>query len=447
MKQPQTNTGDLSQPLLSVGERSAPIQDLSKSSTSTPRKAHRVFEGVSQAKRIVEETLSTKHETSDEYAYGGVWPTVVRSKRFQNTVMLVIVANTIWIGIDTDYNHADSFSDASLVFQSADSFFCAFFLLEIIVRLQAFQTWRKAFVNSSFLFDFSLVLLMIWQTWLDLLFSFFDCQMGGGRTASTLRVLRLFRLTRVARLSRVLSVVPELEVLSKGMIAALRGMLVTLSMLLIIVYVFAILFTQMLAGTSIARGHFENVLQSMNFMLLQVLCGFDASFFNSLAQTGWIYYLMWLALLLVASLVLMNMLIGILVDMVSTIAESEKDSLALLELEAEVEQLDTDGNRTVSQDELGEIIRNPAVTTKLAELGVDVAAFVEFAEFVFQQEDEMEITDFVHMAVQFRGEKHSTVKDVVDLRKFITMEVTHLETQISARLRHGVSLPWVQRNG
>eukprot|EP00931_Biecheleriopsis_adriatica_P046132 TRINITY_DN26478_c0_g2_i1.p1 TRINITY_DN26478_c0_g2~~TRINITY_DN26478_c0_g2_i1.p1 ORF type:complete len:587 (-),score=106.44 TRINITY_DN26478_c0_g2_i1:365-2125(-) len=422
----ENGSESLSQPLLSA--------EHSQSSNLSRRKMNRVFEGVSNTKKLVMETLSSKTVTGDEYAEDGFWPYVVRAEAFKKMVYIMILLNTIWIGVDTDYNHADSFADASLIFQVADSIFCAFFLLEIIARLLAFCTWQGAFANSSFLLDFSLVVLYVWQTWLSLLLNFFGCEMNGGRIVSTLRIVRLFRLTRIARLSRVISLVPELEVLSKGMAAALRGMLVTLSMLLIIIYIFAIMFTQLLAGTPTGSGHFDSILQAMNFMLLQVLCGFDADFFTSLAQTGLTYYFLWLVLHLVASLVLMNMLVGILVDMVSEITEGEKDTRAVAELEYEVEQLDTDGNRVLTRDEVGQIVQNPAVTKKLDELGVDVAAFAEFAEFVFQDQEEMDTRDFVYMAIQFRGEKNTTVKDVVDLRKFVTMEVNQLETILSQKL-------------
>jgi len=64
---------------------------------------------------------------------------------------------------------------------------------------------------------------------------------------------------------------------------------------------------------------------------------------------------------------------------------------------------------------------------------VDVCAFTDFADFVFEDCEEMPGSDFVEMVIQFRGSKMATVKDIVDLRKFIFKQVGELQDKVTGQ--------------
>eukprot|EP00931_Biecheleriopsis_adriatica_P040993 TRINITY_DN23483_c0_g1_i1.p1 TRINITY_DN23483_c0_g1~~TRINITY_DN23483_c0_g1_i1.p1 ORF type:complete len:624 (-),score=117.62 TRINITY_DN23483_c0_g1_i1:78-1898(-) len=370
-------------------------------------------------------------ESSEDSLYhtDGYFQAIARNSTFQQAILMVIVLNTMWMGVDTDYNKADVLCDAPLVFQIADNFFCLVFTVEIFVRIMALK--RKRDVCGSMMFDLFLALMMIWETWVQvILYEMFSKSNDYGfspRILSVLRIFRVLRLLRLFRFSRVLLAFPELFILVKGMAAAMRSMLVTLSMLLLIVYVYAIIFTDLFSGTKLGEDHFDHVLQACNFMLLQVLCGFDATFVTNLLTEGFVYYILWLSFQLFAALIIMNMLIAILCEVVSGTAEAEKEILALVEVEEEIRKLDADQSGSIDKDEWRETIQSPSVMQKLMDVGVDIKGFVDFAQYVFQDCDEMSITDFVHLVVQFRGSKTATVKDIVNLRKLVTIESTGLE--------------------
>eukprot|EP00928_Gymnodinium_smaydae_P029819 TRINITY_DN22351_c0_g6_i1.p1 TRINITY_DN22351_c0_g6~~TRINITY_DN22351_c0_g6_i1.p1 ORF type:complete len:642 (+),score=87.52 TRINITY_DN22351_c0_g6_i1:97-2022(+) len=403
------------------------------------RPSVRVFAGSSDIQKQVQRSLTSENiAEEDVYSESGFWASLVKSERFENSVLIVIILNTIWLAFDTDLNKADVLCNAPMVFQIMDNFFCVCFSFELSARFLAYKKKRNAFADRWFLFDLFLVLTMIWETWVEvLLYLLTQKQVAEGpqgsnvRSITVLRVFRVFRLLRVARLARVFQAVPELLILAKGVKAAMRGMVVTLSTLLLVIYILAIVFTQLLSHTEIAEGHFSTVPESINFMLMSVLCGFDADFMGSLLKYGWPYYALWLLYVLVGQLVLLNMLIGILCEVVSGTAEAEKEVAALLDLKREVERLDADGSDSVDKEESNEILQNPCVMKKLDDLGVDVSAFVEFAQFVFDECPEMSRSDFIEMLVQFRGTKTATVKDIVDLRKYVAMEVNHLEDVFS----------------
>jgi hypothetical protein len=70
----------------------------------------------------------------------------------------------------------------------------------------------------------------------------------GGAVVEIFSVLRLLRLLRLVRIVRVLRQFPELVSLVKGIAAGLRGVASSIVILVIILYVFAIIFSQGLYG-------------------------------------------------------------------------------------------------------------------------------------------------------------------------------------------------------
>jgi len=253
---------------------------------------------------------------------------------------------------------------------------------------------------------------------------------NGMRTVSIFRFFRLFRLFRIARVERLLSAVPELAIMVKGMRAAMRSMAVIMSMLSIIIYVVAVIFVELLSGTKTGAGRFDNVPQAMNFMFVQVLCGFDATLVGELLVAGWIPYILWLFYILFGALLIMNMLIGLVCDVVSATAEAESEVSMLANMEYEIGLLDVDGSGTISKEEYTQTLGSPSMISRLDELGVDVGALLGYLKFVYEGYEELSISDFVEMVVQFRGAKPATVKDIVDLRKIVSTSVASLEALV-----------------
>lgn len=375
---------------------------------------------------------------------------VARSFYFQTLTLVVIFANTIWMAVDTDYNKADVLCEAPIVFQVVDNFFCCFFTFEVAVRFLSFQQKAAAFADFWFIGDLFLVLLMVWETWIQVilyLFTDFGSVGGGTRSTSVLRVFRAFRLLRISRMSRLLRSMPELFILVKSIGAAMRCMTVTLGMLMIVIYIFSIMFTQLLSETETGKNRFESVPQAMNFMLTQVLCGFDSDVVMTLLDAGFIYYILWLIYVLIGSLSIMNVLIGILCEVVSGTAEDEKERAVRNDVEQQIlstgiydkedrkggsrREDDVEERMYIGKQEMMCTLESTIVKDKLEDIGVDVYALLDFVHF-FEEGVEMPLGDFVELVVQFRGSKNTTVRDIVDLRKFLSMEMTIVESHVKA---------------
>lgn len=394
-----------------------------------------LFPKKSDVKNIVLGMLSKPRYSVEElYHDTGAWQAVARSNIFNNFSLLVIVLNTFWVAIDTDLNKAPVLCEAPALFQIIDNGFCTFFTLEMLVRFMAFRHKYQAFSDGWFVFDGFLVALMIWETWV-LVFMYIVLgikpESGGARNSQVLRCFRVFRLTRVARTARLLTSVPELMILAKGMVIAMRSVVAVLCLLGLVIYVFGIIFVELFSGQDDRlKGKFDTVPQSMNFLLTQVLTGFDADFLANICDVGLPYYFMFILYYILASLTIMNMLIGILCDVVATVAEAENEDALMKKMEKKIEQIAEavasgrrdDGRLTISQDDFHKIVEYPEMTLELNDLGVDVIGLMDFASFVFQECEELSYDDFLHMAHQFRRAKSATVTDVMDIRRQVAMQ-------------------------
>merc|ERR1719502_461308 len=73
----------------------------------------------------------------------------------------------------------------------------------------------------------------------------------------------------MARMLKLLHAVPELLVLIKAMMVALRAVSCTVGLMLSIVFVFGVTFRQLTEGTDVGEEFFPNVLFAMRFLLVQ----------------------------------------------------------------------------------------------------------------------------------------------------------------------------------
>jgi hypothetical protein len=405
---------------------------------SSSHRMESLFPKIEDIKGRVKESLQkNKYDVERLYKGRGMCQAIARNELFKGTILIVILMNMFWVAIDTDYNKATVLCNALPIFQIGDNAFLLVFLFEILVRFFAFENKLNAFMDSWFVFDTILVSLMVWETWIMVtIYLWFGYVSGSAEIGNyqVLRILRMVRLARVARSTRLLHTVPELWVLAQGVIVGLRSVLAVLCLLLLIVYVFGVLFTLCLADTELAVGKFETVPMGINFLLLEVLCGPDKAFIQKLLTLHVAYYLMYLSFLLIAVLLLMNMLIGILCTVVSDVAYTQKEEKFMLEVEYQTarlaKSLDHDRSGGISKEEFDIIIKDPFITASFDEIGVDIVAVANFARFIFEWCDEISYTDFGMLVAQFRTNKQSTVKDIMAIREYVTMELLEMEAQI-----------------
>merc|ERR1719362_1023409 len=214
---------------------------------------------------------------------------------------------------------------------------------------------------------------------------------GGLGNASILRMARLLRLTRMARMARLLRAMPELLILIKGMVAAMRSVMFTLGLLMVIIYIFAIAFTQLCDETPCADV-FSSVPDSMHYLLIKGALMDSVSEVTEILQPQSIVLLLvFYMFVLLASLTVMNMLIGVICEVVSAVAATEQEVSMVCYVKEKIEELmasgSTDGDNMISKEEFKGMLENKKALTILNDVGVDVVSLPDFTDTIFEPDE------------------------------------------------------------
>lgn len=316
-----------------------------------------------------------------------------------------------------------------------DNFFCLFFSFEITVRFMAYQRSGDAFKDFSFVFDLSLVLTMIWEVWITSILVMMMQRSVGSANMSVLRILRLFRLVRIARVGRLMSSCRELIVLVKGISMGLRSVLSTLFLMMVIIYVFAIIFTQLFRGSEEANGCYDGVLESMNCLMLNVVFPEQQELMARMLELGPMTYLLGIFYLLITGLTVMNMLIGVLVEVVSVTAQVDKEETAMKAVKDKIEELlpaEVRNATGITREHFMNVIMDPGLVQTLATIDVDVMTVVEYPEIMYHSRNALTVPELVDAILQFRRTTSVSMMDIAQLRRFMVNELEDLRGLIKS---------------
>jgi len=381
-----------------------------------------------------------EYNVVDYYKQDGVFSNVARSHAFENLTLCVIGINALYIGYSQDQNDAKTMSSSSIGFQIADNLFCTYFFVEIVIRYFAFATHYHLIRDFWFVFDSALAIIMACETWgmwiLEQILQSQDGETDLGN-ASVVKLLRLLRLTRMARMVRLLRAMPELMILIKGMMVAMRSVFFTLCLLLVIIYIFGIAFLQLTDETRVGEKYFNSMWDATNTLWLSGTLLEDCpEIAYALGSESPFLQLLFYVHVLMASLTVMNMLVGVLVEVVKTVSIVEKESLQVnfvkTRLESMLAGMDEDHDGKISKAEFEILLKNAEATKALHDVGVDVVGLVDYHDYLFADEEELTFGMFMEIVLSLRGSNRATVKDIVDLRKLLMFEMARLRETIAS---------------
>jgi hypothetical protein len=392
-----------------------------------------LFPDTEELKLQVQEAIrgKPKYSVLEFYHTTGLCQRIARSTFFENLTFGVIFAVTIWIAVDTDLNSAATLNEADWPFIVGANSFCFYFTFELLTRFGAFRRKRDCLKDASFIMDTCLVLQDVIETWLITIYVA-ATDSGGGTPAKLgiFRVLRMVKLFRMARAVRLMRALPEIAILVKGIGIATRSVFFTLFLLFIIIYVFAVVFRQLTDGSEIGSKYFQNVPHAINSLLLDGVLPDNAAIVNDLSEANWYLWPLIMFFILLASLTVMNMLVGVLVEVVGAVAESEKEGLAVLEMREHLVEamakLDIDDSKGISKSEFEKILIQPEAAKILQDIGVDVVGLVDLSDFIFEDfgdQGELDLNHFMNVVLDLRTCNTAKVKDVVMLQKLLKRDM------------------------
>jgi len=377
--------------------------------------------------RVRRALIKHKYNVKDHYKTTGIPQQVAKSTYFEYVTLAVVVVNSIWIWVDADLNPEPVLAQSSAIFQVMENGFCVYFVFEWLIRFLSFQWTKSALRDTWFVFDTILVILTVIDTWvLSLVYVLSTAAANGayslGMDPDVLKLFRMMRLTRMARMARLLRWMPALLIILKGIFIAGKSVMFTLLLLFFTIFVFGITFRQLTADTPVGELYFSSVHGSMLSLFLHGTLPDLAEMVKALGTAHVGLGVLLVIFIVIATLTIMNMLVGILVEVVSTVSTIENETLMVNMVRAKMLQmievlgLDLDGNGYLSRMEYESLLVLPEAAQFIQEVGVDVVGLVEYSDFIFKDR-EMSFSDFVELILQLRGTNTATVKDIVDLRK------------------------------
>jgi voltage-gated sodium channel len=238
--------------------------------------------------------------------------TIADSQRFQGFIFGVIAFNAVVLGLETYDGIKADVGDVLTVLNDA----ClGIFVVEVIIRISAYGRRPQDFFKEGWnVFDFVVIGAAF---------------VPGLRANATL--LRLVRLLRVVRL---VSVLPELRVLIRGMLGALPPIGSMGVLALLFIYVYGML-GWILFGDELPARWGDIGDSMLTLFTVLTLEGWNDVLYEAQEVHPW-SWVFFISFVLIASLLLINILIAIIINaMESAREEEDREELARMNKEAE----------------------------------------------------------------------------------------------------------------
>merc|ERR1719199_1812271 len=138
---------------------------------------------------------------------------------------------------------------------------------------------------------------------------------------------------------------------------------------------------------------------------------------------------------LFSSLTLMNMLVGVLVDVVQAVASTENEANQFAAVKDKINEImrniDRDSDGLITRNEFRGLLTDPRACGILKKVEVDVLSLVDLEDYLFEGSDErgdsleknLTMTEFMDLVLSLRGSNSATVKDVVQLQRSLSNQL------------------------
>jgi len=207
-------------------------------------------------------------------------------------------------------------------------------------------------------------------------------------------------------------------------------------LLMVLLYVFGIFFkTQMEQYPASVADHFSSVSESMWILLMDgTILDNPSKMLNELRlNCGFVMTTAFLLFILLSFFTLMNMLIGILCEVVFSVKQSDKREAEIAYLQLHMGEIlecyDKDDDAKLGPEEFDLLMKNPEVHDTLHKFGTDARGLLAMHEagLMFPDDVSLSFSDFIRVIMQLKGQKTARVADVVDMRKYIAQRWDHID--------------------
>mmetsp|Transcript_45966 Transcript_45966/g.142330 ORF Transcript_45966/g.142330 Transcript_45966/m.142330 type:complete len:396 (+) Transcript_45966:1-1188(+) len=176
-------------------------------------------------------------------------------------------------------------------------------------------------------------------------------------------------------------------------------------------------------------------------------------------QVGLFSALLWLVFIFISSFTVLNMLIGILCEVVAQVSQAEKEESEVAFLKNNLldilECYDTNNDQTIGEDEFDLLMQNVELHECLMRFGTNIPGIVSLKEVLFEGRvmgtasspegakmkrvpRVLTFSDFMSVVLRLRGGHNARVTDIVELREYVRHHFDRLDTSLRSALpEHG----------
>lgn len=243
---------------------------------------------------IVKEQSSIKNRTrfgrfretlgQDMTGCRSITVSIIGSTKFDTVTASLIMMNAMFIGVQTDWAVRNVGDTQPFVFRLFELFFTAMFTVELVLRIIAQGGYFFSSKNEDKrwnMFDTTVVCAALTEEVIAIA--------GPTLGLSQVRILRVLRLVRIVRVIRVMQFFRDLRVMVHGIMNSIRALFWCLVLLLMIMFMFAVCFTQVVTDTleteaeegnvsaedRIEKGHHETLLRCLLSLFQAITGGID----------------------------------------------------------------------------------------------------------------------------------------------------------------------------
>jgi len=313
----------------------------------------------------------------------------VSSTCFEMWCCLVILVNAAMLGYTTQYKADPANDGASLSWQFAvQTAFNCWFVFELFIRMFA---WRLKFLFSKDwswnLFDLIVAIISVVEMVLDSS----KPEESGGNFA-VVRVVRILRLVRALRFIRVFRFFAELRMMIYSSLKSVKPFCWALSILLIIIYVIAIVTTQVVSDYRVDNqdhdlqkmlSFFGSLWESV-YTLFMIISG-GVSWVEPAAELHKVHWswTIWMSLYVAfVMFAVLNIVTGIFIESAFKSAQNDQDVVIQEEMNHEdslahgflevFQRCDSDKSGYIDAEEFDMNLSDHRVRAFLHHLGLDV---------------------------------------------------------------------------
>jgi len=232
---------------------------------------------------------------------------LVESAPFNNSVVAVIVANAVLIGLSTYLTDATSLR----VIGAMETICIGIFIVEFVLRFLARESIAKFCHNGWNLFDFVIIIAAL-----------IPASNGIG---TVLRILRVFRVLRLVK------AIPELRLIVDVLLRSVASMKYVALLAAILFYVYAVIGVKLFGGDGHPMQPYFTSIHEACFTLFRILTGDDWTQMRyELAQAGHplgaftAFQVSWI---MVATFLLVNLIVGAVINNYQKVQDIEQHRL------------------------------------------------------------------------------------------------------------------------